>query len=188
MHRNLRRFSCAVVVVLALAVAQQASRSTGLVKANGINEGASRRRQAVITGGCDNTLWEHVYHPYRLEVHSLCTSVSGTIVDATSGKRKDGVRKEADGDCHGWLKLDPGQEQFLNSGNMSDEEGNLVFEIVCLFPVKQADAISACKGFKNPVKLAPVGSHVKMTGSWVMDDNHQRWNEIHPVSSIEVIP
>src|SRR6266446_383589 len=137
-------------------------------------------------GQCVDSLWKHVYNPQRLQVYQLCMSVTGTIVDATHGKRKDGVRKEADGDCHGWLKLDPGQEKYLNAGNMSGEEGNLVYEVVCLFPVTQKDAVSACKGFKNTVKLAPVGGHVKMSGSWVQDDNHAKWNEIHPVSKIEV--
>jgi len=31
----------------------------------------------------------------------------GTIVDATNGGKPDGVRHEADGDTHGWLKVDP---------------------------------------------------------------------------------
>lgn len=119
-------------------------------------------------------------------MHRLCIEATGLIVDATHGKRKDGVRKEADGDTHGWLRLDPGQEKLLNAGNMSDEEGNLVFEIVCYFPVKQPDAISACKGFKNKIILPPVGSHVTMACSWVQDDNHVRWNECHPVSAITI--
>jgi len=145
---------------------------------------------ATVAAGCDDSLWHHVYNSTRLQVHQMCVTVTGTIVDATATRKtpsKDGVRHEADGDCHGWLKLDPGQEKYLNAGNMSDEGGNLVYEIVCLFPVTQKDAISVCKGYKSPVKMAPVGSHVKMTGSWVMDDNHQHWNELHPVSSIEVI-
>lgn len=137
---------------------------------------------------CMDMTWKHVYNPERLQVYQMCVTVTGTIVDATHGKRKDGVRKEADGDCHGWLKLDPGQEKYLNAGNMSDEEGNLVYEVVCLYKVTQKDAVSACKGYKNTVKLAPVGSHVKMSGSWVTDDNHAHWMEIHPVSSIEAIP
>lgn len=136
---------------------------------------------------CKDSLWRHVYHPDRLQVHKMCASVTGTIVDATRGKRKQGVRREADGDCHGWLKLDPGQEQYLNAGNLSDEDGNLVFEIVCMFPVTQKDAVSACRKYKNKIVLPPVGSHVRMTGSWVQDDNHARWNEIHPVSSIELL-
>lgn len=136
---------------------------------------------------CNDGLWKHVYNPTRLQVHQMCTSVTGTIVDATHGERKDGARKEADGDCHGWLKLDPGQDQYLNDGNNSDEDGNLVFEIVCLFPVTQKDAISACRNYHNKVKLPPVGSHVRISGSWVQDNNHAKWNEIHPVSDIEVL-
>ncbi len=136
---------------------------------------------------CDDSLWRKVYKSERLLVHGRCVSVTGIIVDATHGKRSQGVRREQDGDCHGWLKLDAGQEKYINAGNVSDEEGNLVFEIVCMFPVKQTDAISACNGYANKVKLPPAGSHVRMTGSWVQDDNHAKWNELHPVSSIEIV-
>lgn len=120
-------------------------------------------------------LWAHVYHRSRLQILQAKATVTGTIVDATAGKRKDGLRHEADGDCHGWLRLDPGQENFLNAGNLGEEKGNLVFEVVCMFRVSQADAVSACKGYKNAILVPPVGSHVKMTGSWVKDMNHARW-------------
>jgi len=53
------------------------------------------------------------------------------MVDATKGSERDGVRHEADGDTHGWLKLDSQFQNLLNAGNISDEGGNLVFEIVC---------------------------------------------------------
>jgi hypothetical protein len=138
-------------------------------------------------GGCDESLWARTYNPQRLLVHERCASVTGVIVDATHGKRKQGVRREQDGDCHGWLRLDAGQERYINAGNVSDEEGNLVYEIVCMFPVTQKDAISACANYKNKIELPTVGSHVRMTGSWVRDDNHAKWMEIHPVSSIEVL-
>lgn len=131
--------------------------------------------------------WKHTYKPERLTVHKACVSVTGTVVDATAGKRKDGQRHESDGDNHGWLKLDPGQEKYLNDGNRTHEGGNLVFESPCSYPVKQADALAACKGYQSPVKIPPVGSHVRITGTWVMDDNHARWNEIHPVFAIEVL-
>lgn len=134
-----------------------------------------------------DAFWKHTYKPERLTVHKACVSVTGTIIDATAGKRKDGVRHEADGDTHGWLQLDPGQASYLNAGNKTHEGGNLVFEAVCAFPVKQADAIAACKGYTNPVQIPPVGSHVRISGTWVMDDNHSHWNEIHPVFSIEVV-
>jgi hypothetical protein len=140
-------------------------------------------------GGCDAGLWDHVYNPERLVVKQKCISVTGTIVDATNKKRKDGVRKEADGDTHGWLKVDPQFKSLLNAGNVSNEEGNLVFEIVCNFGVSQADAKASCPAsFHNGVVLPAVGSHVTIVGSYVQEKNHAKWMEIHPVSNISLLP
>lgn len=133
-------------------------------------------------------LWQHVYKPERLIVHKKDVTVTGTIVDATGGKRKSGVRREGDGDCHGWMRVDEKFRSMLNAGNRTHEGNSLVFEVVCLYPVTQADAKAACKGYKSSIVLPPVGSHVRMRGSFVQDTNHAKWNEIHPVSSIEVIP
>src|SRR5882672_9967923 len=74
--------------------------------------------------GCDSSLATHVFHSQRLVVKQQCIAVMGTIVDATGGKRSDGVRKGKDGDTHGWLKVDAGFENLLNAGNMSDEGRN----------------------------------------------------------------
>jgi Bacterial SH3 domain len=137
---------------------------------------------------CDPSLWNHVYHPLRLIVKQQCLAVTGTIVDATAGKNADGVRHEADGDTHGWLKPDPQFENLLNAGNISDEEGNLVFEIVCKFRVTQQDAKAACANYTDQVSLPPVGSHVQVLGSLVQDTFHAKWMEIHPVTRITVIP
>jgi uncharacterized protein YraI len=137
---------------------------------------------------CDASLWNHVYHPQRLIINQQCTAVMGTIVDATAGKKSDGVRHEPDGDTHGWLQVDSGFENLLNAGNVSDEGGNLVFEIVCRFPVTQADAKAACEGYTDTVTLPPVGSHVRIVGTYVQDTFHAKWMEIHPVTSISVIP
>jgi len=137
---------------------------------------------------CDPSLWNHVYHPQRLIVKQQCISVTGTIVDATAGKKSDGVRHEADGDTHGWLKVDAEFENLLNAGNMSDEGGNLVFEIVCRFPVSQKDAKAACLNYTDHVSLPAVGSHVQMVGTLVQDTFHAKWIEIHPVTSITVLP
>jgi Bacterial SH3 domain len=137
---------------------------------------------------CDDTLWTHVYHAHRLVVKQPCIAVTGTIVDATNGKKPDGVRHEADGDTHGWLRLDPGLEDLLNPGNLNNEGGNLVFEIVCKFSVTQTDAVQACSDYKSPVAIPPVGSHVQIVGTYVRDTNHAQWMEIHPVTSITVIP
>jgi hypothetical protein len=139
---------------------------------------------------CDQSLWDDVYNPSRLVVQEKCVTVTGTTVDATANQRThrtDGVRHEPDGDTHGWLKLDPGQEKFLNARNKSNEDGNLVFEIICRFPVTQADAKAACKGLVDSVHLPPVGSHVAITGTWVLDKEEDHgWLEIHPVTSIVV--
>lgn len=138
---------------------------------------------------CDASLWDHVYNPTRLIVKQQCVAVTGTIVDATNGAHSDGVRHEADGDTHGWLKVDAGFENLLNSGNISNEGGNLVFEIVCKFPVTQQDAIASCPAtYKNQVQIPPIGSHVRVVGTYVQDTNHARWMEVHPVTSITVIP
>jgi uncharacterized protein YraI len=137
---------------------------------------------------CDDSLWDHVYNPQRLIVKQQCISVTGTIVDATNGKKPDGVRHEADGDTHGWLNVDPQFKNLLNAGNMSDESGNLVFEIVCKFHMTQADAMAACQTYQSPLQLPSVGSHVRIVGTYVQDTNHAKWMEIHPVTSISVIP
>jgi hypothetical protein len=133
-------------------------------------------------------MWIHVYHPQRLIVKQQCIAVTGTIVDATAGKQPDGVRHEADGDTHGWLKVDPEFENLLNAGNMSNEGGNLVFEIVCRCPVSQQDAKVACANYTDPVTLPPVGSHVQVVGTLVQDSFHAQWMEIHPVTRITVLP
>ncbi len=143
------------------------------------------------TAACDASISTHVYHPNRLVVKQECISVTGTIVDATatqSKKQPDGVRHEKDGDTHGWLKVDPEFKDLLNAGNMTDEDGNLVFEIICRFPVTQADAKAACQDYTDHVTLPPVGSHVRIVGRYVQDTFHGQWMEIHPVTSITVIP
>ena len=76
----------------------------------------------------------------------------------------------------------------LDARNTKDEGGNIVFEIPCFFRVTQADAKPACKAWHDDLTLPPVGSHVRMLGTYVMDTNHGRWMEIHPVAKIDVIP
>ena len=80
----------------------------------------------------------------------------------------------------------PGSPSMINAGNTSDEGGNLVFEIVCHYPVTQPDAQSACAGFTDHTTIPPVGTHVAITGTFVQEKNHKKWNEIHPVSRIQV--
>jgi len=146
------------------------------------------RAQQGDSSQCDNSLWNHVYNPERLTVKNKCIAVTGIIVDATNGSRPDGVRHEPDGDTHGWLKVDPQFKKLLNHGNVTSEGGNMVFEIVCKFRVSQADAKPACLSYKSSVKIPALGSHVRVVGSYVQDTNHAQWMEIHPVTSITLIP
>jgi uncharacterized protein YgiM (DUF1202 family) len=139
--------------------------------------------------GCGDGLWQHVYNPSRLLVKQDCIVVTGVIVDATASQshhRADGVRHEGDGDTHGWLKVDPAFAELINAGNISNEDGNLVFELVCHYTVTQVDAKPSCAGFTDHTTIPPVGTHVAITGTFVQEKNHAKWNEIHPVSSIKV--
>jgi len=141
--------------------------------------------------GCGDGRWQHVYHPSRLLVKQDCMTVTGTIVDATASQshhQADGMRHEGDGDTHGWLKVDPAFATLINAGNTSDEEGNLVFEIVCHYTVKQADAKPTCAGFTDHTVIPAVNTHVAVKGTFVQEKNHKKWNEIHPVSSIKAQP
>jgi hypothetical protein len=136
--------------------------------------------------GCGDARWTHVYNPTRLLVKNDCVTITGTIIDNTSGRQPDGVRHEPDGDTHGWLHVDPPFASLINSGNTSDENGNLVFEIVCHYSVTQTDAKPACNGFKDHTMIPKAGTHVAIRGTFVQERNHKKWNEIHPVTSIEV--
>ena len=120
--------------------------------------------------GCGDGLWQHVYNPSRLLVKQDCVAVTGTIVDATANQshhQADGVRHEPDGDTHGWLKVDPQFANLVNLGNTSEEDGNLVFELVCHYKVTQSDAKPACAGFKYHTTIPSVGTHVAIKGTFV---------------------
>jgi hypothetical protein len=138
---------------------------------------------------CDDSLWNHVPVPQFLSVKDKCIAVTGTIVDATNGRDKDGLRREPTGNARGWLKLDTKFQDLLNEENLGREDGNLVFQIVCeRFPMTQSDANPGCVSYQNTIKIPPIGSHVRVVGVYVQRASHGAWMEIHPVTSITVIP
>ncbi len=138
--------------------------------------GAQSTSSTISSGSpsCESSLWDHVYNPSRLQVLNQCITATGTV---------DEIRNEADGDLHILLNLDAGQASLLNQGNISDQNGDLVLEAVCVGSVSQADAVEACINYTNAVSIPNVGDHVSVTGSFVFDAYHG-WNEIHPVSNI----
>jgi hypothetical protein len=117
---------------------------------------------------------KYVYNPDRLEVGAACIYVTGTI---------DAVRKEADGDLHLLLHLDPAYAHFLTPANQGEELGDLVVEPVCVKSVTQPDAEASCAADPDP--LAPpfpgVGERVWMEGRYVFDLDHSGWAELHPL-------
>ena len=131
------------------------------------------------SANCDQSLWDHIYHPSRLQVNDPCITVTGTI---------QSIRTERDGDLHIRLKLDPEFTNLLNDGNLAPlpagQSGNLVVEPVCQGTVTQADAMAACQDFHQDISVPTVGTHVTVTGTYVLDSQHG-WMEIHPVTSIE---
>jgi hypothetical protein len=124
----------------------------------------------------------HVYHPARLQILAPCVTVRGVVVS---------VHQEPDGDLHVRLRVDPDQRdprggRFANAANDAQQGGALVLEPVCEGPVTQADAVAACVGYHNPLVVPSVGSHVEVSGPWVLDTPHG-WLEIHPLQRVEVL-
>jgi hypothetical protein len=128
-----------------------------------------------LAGRCDQTLWNHVYNPTRLQMVEECKTVSGTV---------DDIRVEADGDFHILLNLDPQFSDMINSANVAGEHGDLVVEPICMNPIEQTDALAACNYFHQQLIIPSIGTHVNVTGSYVHDLAHGGWSEIHPVTSI----
>jgi hypothetical protein len=116
----------------------------------------------------------YVYNPARLEVLRACIRVTGTVA---------AIRKEADGDLHILLALDPAYRSLLRPANQGEELGDLVVEPVCVRSVTQADAIAICASDPDPLPNAfpVVGQHVWMEGRYVLDLEHGGWAELHPL-------
>jgi len=125
-------------------------------------------------GACSSDFAAHIYHPDRLVVLQPCLTVTGVVAT---------LRREADGDVHVGLWLDPGEESLLNAKNLSDQGGNLVVEVICAGTVTQADAVSACANYLDPVAVPTLGTHISVTGPYVLDTQHG-WDEIHPAEAI----
>ncbi len=143
----------------------------------------------VPAGHCDPALMRHVYHPARLQVLAACKTVTGVV---------DFIRiPEPDGDTHVNIRLDAGQERLIHRpgvtpgsaedyNNMRFQHGDLVTEAVCQHQVIQPDAKAACAGFHDAINIPPVGTHVEVTGVYVLDQDHG-WTELHPMSTIRRI-
>lgn len=142
----------------------------------GVTEEVSTAAKTAATSGCNAELWDHVYRKSRLHIVEDCIAVTGTIRH---------IKREADGDDHIQLAVDPEFSKLLNERNKTAQGNTLVLEPICQGPVTQEDAEAACRDFHSAVEAPKAGSKVRVVGSYVLDAA-QGWMEIHPVSSIEV--
>ena len=124
---------------------------------------------------CNADLWKHVYDPGRLRVMEPCTAVEGRVVS---------LHRAHDGDLH--IALDPEQKSVLNLVNAIHSHRNLVVEIICEHPSTDSGPAAACAGFTSQVAVPGVGDRIRVTGAYVTD-RENGWNEVHPVTRIEVL-
>jgi hypothetical protein len=126
------------------------------------------------TESCDASLWRHVYEKNRLQVIEACTAAEGRVTS---------VFESEDGDLH--IALDPRDKAVLNLMNASHAKRRLIVEVIC-HHASQGESQAACGGYRSTVTIPKVGDEVRVTGAYVTDRDNG-WNEIHPVSSIEVL-
>ncbi len=173
---------CFIIILYTLpATLCQAQKIKKLKKQTNENtlpaNGTASGKNNSASGGCDAGLWKYVYNAKRLKVIEQCVTVSGIITESSENK---------DGDHHMLLRPDAGQQTFINSRNIKSKEGNLVIEAVCANSTGLKKVGSTCEGYINKVQIPKLGEHVKVTGSYVID-NHNGWAEIHPITKIEII-
>jgi len=124
---------------------------------------------------CNADLWKHVYQPERLKVIEACTAVEGRVAT---------IHRAADGDLH--VGLDPDEKSVLNLVNVMHAKRRLIVEAVCDHPSTEPEPGRACSGFTSAIAAPNVGDRVRVTGVYVTDTDNG-WNEIHPVTRIDVL-
>ena len=124
---------------------------------------------------CNADLWKHVYSPQRLAVIEACAAVEGRVVS---------VHRAADGDLH--IGLDPEQKSTLNLINVMHAQRHLIVEAVCDHIPRDKGAVDACAGYTSQIAAPAVGDRVRITGAYVTDRDNG-WNEVHPVTRIEIL-
>jgi hypothetical protein len=169
-------------IILLSAVLACSREKAGTQNLNQTNDAPSLAQMSTVavspsSTGCDASLWNHVYNPTRLQQLAPCLSATGVISESDA---------DPDGDQHFLLKLDPGQDSLVNHRNAKKKGGDLVLEIVCANPTTMKKVKSACTDYTNPIAIPPVGTHVRVTGTYVLD-SHNGWTEIHPVSRMDTL-
>jgi hypothetical protein len=134
---------CILLLDLALSAGQNAT-TPRVSTTSTVDPSIAQAARRFISTGCDESLWEHVYHSSRLKVIQKCVSVTGTIHH---------VKKEADGDDHIQFQLDHELEPLLNDRNKTAQAGSLVLEPICQNPPSQPDATEPCRDFHSAAEI-----------------------------------
>jgi hypothetical protein len=124
---------------------------------------------------CDPDLWKHVNEKERLHVVEECTAVEGRVVS---------LHRASDGDLH--ISLDPEHKSVLNLVNVIHAHGELVVEVICEHAPADVGDKGACGAFHPQITIPNVGDRVRVTGAYVTDRDNG-WNEVHPVTRIEIL-
>jgi hypothetical protein len=124
---------------------------------------------------CDPDLWKHVNEKERLHVVEECTAVEGRVVS---------LNRASDGDLH--IALNPEHKSVLNLVNVMHAHGELVVEVICEHTPADAGDKVACGAFHPQITIPNVGDRVRVTGAYVTDRDNG-WNEVHPVTRIEIL-
>ena len=126
---------------------------------------------------CDSSLWKYVYNSKRLEVIEECVTVTGIIYSTKKGKG---------GDIHIQLKPDLGQKNLLNDNNYIIQDSCLVIKPIRINEVNQINGMETGADYINHITIPQKGQHVRVTGSYVLDEKHM-WREIYPITRIQII-
>jgi hypothetical protein len=149
-----------------------------------VEAGSAGKCKGVVAtaAGCDESLWKYVYSPQRLRRVRSCVTVSGSVVKTSH---------EADGDVHIRLRLDSRYRHLLNRFNRTEQDGNMVVELICVQTPQISQAYLTCGTFRQTIPEPFVGSMVSITGALVTDQRVKirgewthGWREIHPVTRI----
>jgi hypothetical protein len=125
---------------------------------------------------CDSSLWNHVDRNKGLHIIEACTAVEGRVMS---------LHREGDGDLH--IALDPEQRSVLNLFNVVHGHGTLVVEIICEHAPLDEEDKAACGDLHRQITIPSIGDRVRITGAYVTDPDYS-WNEIHPVTRIDILP
>jgi len=133
-----------------------------------------------VLGGtfCDTLFIEHTYNWHNLNLKLRCVTMTGTVQLILP------PAQTGDGDAHIYILPDAGYDSLVYSPTTFPTWLNV--EETCVGTPLDTTVDPYCNGWPNPLYLPNVGERVRCTGPWVFDPVHG-WNEIHPVSGMELL-